>query len=156
MQKRQKHTHDNKDLYPFQVDELHANVIPSPRKNSGVKMQLTFSSLPRNSSKKKKKTEVSKLLQFASVLQWAMRCENLTDSSEQGSRGTPHETPLVRHCRGAHRWPWSSGSQLSLIPLFALKAVPILFFPINREDWGSQGLIVCRNTSCRKQSPICC
>lgn len=49
----QKHHYDNKDLYPFQVDELHANVFPIPTKNSGVKMHLTFFSLLCNQSKRK-------------------------------------------------------------------------------------------------------
>lgn len=36
------------------------------------------------------------------------------------------------------------------------KAVNILFFFFFYKQGGSQGLIICRHTICRKQSPICC
>lgn len=148
-------SYDNKELYPFQADERHENVILSTRKNYGVKMQLTFYSLPCNPSRNRglKNTAICKCS--------AMGNENLSDSSDKGSRGDhrrppPCETPQSPH-RGAHLWPCSPESQLLLISLSARKAVySLFFFPLNRDGWGIQGLLIGRHTSCRKQSPICC
>lgn len=119
----QKHSYDNKDLYPFQADELHANVILSPKKNSGVKMQLTFCSLP--CTHPKRKTEVSKMLQFMCS---ALGSENPTDSSDEGSRGDQRRCPSWDSTGPLQRCTLVTLLFRKQISPFALQEAHILFF----------------------------
>lgn len=128
----QKHSYDTKGLHPFQADELHANAIPNPRKNSAVKMQLTFCGLPCNPSKKEdrglKNTAIWK------CLQWAVSSESLSDTFKEESRGDHSRHPSWNSAE-----PSRGCTPVALLfrkktSLFALKVVHILFFSINRED----------------------
>lgn len=122
----QKHSYDTKGLHPFQADELHANAIPNPRKNSAVKMQLTFCGLPCNPSKKEdrglKNTAIWK------CLQWAVSSESLSDTFKEESRGDHSRHPSWNSAE-----PSRGCTPVALLfrkktSLFALKVVHILFF----------------------------
>lgn len=96
------------------------------------------------------------MLQFVSVLQWAVSSENLADSSNGGSRGQQRRRPSWDTTEPSQRCtpvPLLFRKQISL---FSLKQLISSFFFFFYKQGGSQGLIICRHTICRKQSPICC
>lgn len=147
----QKYGYDNKDLYPFQAGELLANVILSPRKDSCVKMQLTFCSLPCNTSKKRDRGPKT-----AAICKCSTRgSENLPDSSNEGSRGGPEERPSWDTAEPSQR-----GTSVALLlrkqtSLFAPKAAHILFFSYKQGGLRKSRTDYQQAHQLQKTIPIC-